>query len=95
MALAVTIPVVAVLPLIVAGEPATAQLAPLTGGVKVTCPPLTGSPAPLAVTVTESGLANAVLIALCIHVGLWWSIGMYATNVVVCLWSFRRWGRTS
>jgi len=39
--------------------------------------------------------ANAVLIALCIHVGLWWSIGMYATSVVVCLWSFRRWGRTA
>ena len=37
--------------------------------------------------------ANAVLIALCLHAGLWWSIGMYATNVGVCLWSFRRWGK--
>lgn len=37
--------------------------------------------------------ANAVLIALCMRAGLWWSIGMYATNVGVCLWSFRRWGR--
>jgi len=40
-------------------------------------------------------VANAVLIALCVHVGLWWSIGMYATNVGVCLWSFRRWGEPS
>lgn len=37
--------------------------------------------------------ANAVLIVLCVHAGLWWSIGMYATNVGVCLWSFRRWGK--
>jgi len=37
--------------------------------------------------------ANAVLIALCVRAGLWWSIGMYATNVGVCLWSFRRWGK--
>lgn len=36
-------------------------------------------------------VANAVLIALCVRAGLWWSIGMYATNVGVCLWSFRRW----
>ncbi|MBX3602379.1 MAG: hypothetical protein KF863_17325 [Rubrivivax sp.] len=35
--------------------------------------------------------ANAVLIALCALVGLWWSIGMYATNVAVCVWSFVRW----
>jgi len=27
-----------------------------------------------------------------VHVGLWWSVGMYVTNVGVCLWSFRRWG---
>jgi len=40
-------------------------------------------------------VANAVLISLCIHVGLWWSTGMYATNVGVCLWSFRRWGQAS
>jgi hypothetical protein len=37
--------------------------------------------------------ANAVLIVLCVHAGLWWALGMYATNVVVCLWSFRRWGK--
>jgi len=37
--------------------------------------------------------ANVVLIVLCMRAGLWWSIGMYATNVGVCLWSFRRWGR--
>jgi hypothetical protein len=36
--------------------------------------------------------ANAMLIVLCVHVGLWWSVGMYVTNVGVCLWSFRRWG---
>jgi hypothetical protein len=35
--------------------------------------------------------ANAVLVALCAHVGLWWSIDMYLTNVAVCLWSYRRW----
>lgn len=37
--------------------------------------------------------ANAVLIVLCVQASLWWSIGMYATNVGVCLWSFRRWGQ--
>lgn len=35
--------------------------------------------------------ANAVLIVLSAAVGLWWSIGMYATNVAVCIWSYRRW----
>lgn len=35
--------------------------------------------------------ANAVLITLCAVVGLWWSIGMYGTNVAVCVWSFVRW----
>jgi membrane protein implicated in regulation of membrane protease activity len=35
--------------------------------------------------------ANAVLIALSGAVGLWWSIGMYVTNVAVCVWSYRRW----
>ena len=35
--------------------------------------------------------ANAVLIVLSAAVGLWWSIGMYVTNVAVCIWSFRRW----
>lgn len=36
--------------------------------------------------------ANLVLIALCARTGLWWSIGMYATNIAVCAWSFRSWG---
>ena len=35
--------------------------------------------------------ANAVLIVLCALVGLWWSIGMYVTNMGVCIWSYRRW----
>ena len=35
--------------------------------------------------------ANAVLIVLSAGVGLWWSIGMYLTNVGVCVWSYRRW----
>ena len=35
--------------------------------------------------------ANAVLIVLSVSVGLWWSIGMYLTNVGVCIWSYRRW----
>ena len=35
--------------------------------------------------------ANAVLIVLSASVGLWWSIGMYLTNVGVCIWSYRRW----
>jgi len=35
--------------------------------------------------------SNVVLIALCAAVGLWWSIGMYLTNVGVCIWSYRRW----
>ena len=35
--------------------------------------------------------ANAVLIVLSAAVGLWWSIGMYVTNVAVCIWSYRRW----
>ena len=38
-------------------------------------------------------VANAVLIVLCVHAGLWWSIGMHGTNTLVCLWSYRRWGR--
>ena len=38
-------------------------------------------------------VANIVLIGLSARVGLWWSIGMYATNIVVCAWSFRSWGR--
>jgi hypothetical protein len=36
-------------------------------------------------------LANGVLIVLCALLALWWSIGMYLTNVLVCVWSFRRW----
>jgi hypothetical protein len=39
--------------------------------------------------------ANVVLVALCIQVGLWWSIGMYVTNVGVCVWSYRRWSDTA
>ena len=35
--------------------------------------------------------ANTVLIVLSVCVGLWWSIGMYLTNVAVCVWSYRRW----
>lgn len=35
--------------------------------------------------------ANAVLVVLCAVAGLWWSIGMYVTNVAVCVWSFIRW----
>jgi hypothetical protein len=35
--------------------------------------------------------ANAVLIALCAGAGFWWSVGMYVSNVVVCIWSFIRW----
>ena len=34
--------------------------------------------------------ANAVLILLSAGVGLWWSTGMYLTNVGVCVWSYRR-----
>jgi hypothetical protein len=37
-------------------------------------------------------VANAVMIALCVQMQLWWSIGMYLTNVAVCVWSFRKWG---
>jgi len=36
-------------------------------------------------------VANIVLIGLSVRVGLWWSIGMYATNIAVCAWSFRAW----
>lgn len=35
--------------------------------------------------------ANVVMIGLAAHVGLWWSIGMYTTNTLVCLWSYRQW----
>jgi hypothetical protein len=35
--------------------------------------------------------ANAVLIAVCVQADLWWTAGMYLTNVGVCAWSFRRW----
>ena len=38
-------------------------------------------------------VANIVLIGLSAHVGLWWSIGMYLTNIAVCAWSFRAWGQ--
>lgn len=36
-------------------------------------------------------VANLVLIALSVRVGLWWSIGMYVTNIAVCAWSYRTW----
>lgn len=38
-------------------------------------------------------VANIVLIGLSVRVGLWWSIGMYATNIAVCAWSFRAWSQ--
>src|SRR5205823_14181795 len=59
VAFAVTVPVVAVPLLIVAGLPAIEALAPLPGGVKVTFPPFTGSAKALDI-VTASGFANAV-----------------------------------
>ena len=45
---------------IVAGLPLSVAEAPLAGGVKVICPPATGSLALLAVTVATSGAENAV-----------------------------------
>lgn len=36
-------------------------------------------------------VANLVLIALSARMGLWWSIGMYVTNIAVCAWSYRTW----
>lgn len=36
-------------------------------------------------------VANLVMIVLCVQQGLLWSCGMYATNIVICAWSFRRW----
>lgn len=36
-------------------------------------------------------LANGVLIALSARVGLWWSMGQYATNTLFCTWSYWRW----
>lgn len=36
-------------------------------------------------------VANVVMIGLCVHLQLWWSIGMYLTNIAVCVWSFRKW----
>ncbi|KQW02818.1 nicotinamide mononucleotide transporter [Rhizobacter sp. Root1221] len=35
--------------------------------------------------------ANVVMIGLAAYVGLWWSIGMYVTNTLMCLWSYRQW----
>lgn len=35
--------------------------------------------------------ANVVMIGLAAYVGLWWSIGMYITNTLACLWSYRQW----
>ena len=59
LAVAVTL---AVPPEIVAGLPLMAALAPLPGGVNVTVPPFTGSPALFAVTVKPNGLVKALLI---------------------------------
>ncbi len=56
--LAVSVPLVAVLPTIVAGLPAMLALAPLAGGVNVTRPPLTGSLL-AELTVTLRGKAKA------------------------------------
>ncbi|CAG1019108.1 hypothetical protein BURC_03964 [Burkholderiaceae bacterium] len=39
--------------------------------------------------------ANLVLVALSAVAGLWWSIGMYTTNTLVCIWSYRKWGQES
>ena len=36
-------------------------------------------------------VANIVMIALCARVEFWWSIGMYLTNTLGCVWSYRRW----
>ena len=61
IALAVTVPEVAAPPAMTAGLPAMLALAPLTGGVNVTWPPLVGSL--LAdVTVTRKGEARAVVV---------------------------------
>jgi nicotinamide riboside transporter PnuC len=38
-------------------------------------------------------VANFVMVALCVSLQLWWSIGMYLTNIAVCVWSFRKWTR--
>lgn len=38
-------------------------------------------------------LANAVLIALNLRVGLRWSALMLTTNLLCCIWSFWRWSR--
>jgi nicotinamide riboside transporter PnuC len=38
-------------------------------------------------------VANIVLIGLSARVGLWWSIGMYLTNIAACAWSFRAWAQ--
>ena len=38
-------------------------------------------------------VANIVLIGLSARVGLWWSIGMYLTNIAVCAWSFCAWAQ--
>lgn len=37
-------------------------------------------------------VANLVMTGIAVHSGLYWSIGMYATNIVSCCWSYRRWG---
>lgn len=36
-------------------------------------------------------VANLVLIAVSVQAGLWVSVGMYATNILLCVWSFAKW----
>ncbi len=36
-------------------------------------------------------VANLVLIGVSARAGLFLSIGMYVTNILVCIWSFHQW----
>lgn len=36
-------------------------------------------------------VANLVLIGVSVQAGLWISVGMYATNIALCMWSFAKW----
>lgn len=36
-------------------------------------------------------LANLVMTVVAVHTGLYWSIGMYVTNIASCCWSYWRW----
>ena len=35
--------------------------------------------------------ANVLMIGLAAYMGWWWSIVMYTTNMLMCLWSYRQW----